>query len=137
MREIKFRAWCKKNKRMFLPVAGCDLLVRIDGKLFTDIDIVENVGLYDTNMDEFIIMQYTGLKDKNGKMIYESDIVKVKLDIVGDKKYLCEVIWNDGGFDFLGINKACKVCASKYYSEDCEIIGNIYENKERLDKTKK
>ena len=79
----------------------------------------------DRNFSSYILMQFTGLTDKNGKEIYEGDIVRTTGWPDGDPVY-----WVDGRFcvgqpsnlaDFLGS-----------IAEGCEIIGNIYENPELL-----
>lgn len=85
------------------------------------------------------IIQSTGLKDKNGKLIYEGDIIKIPDDwgeygmMAGEKR---EVFFNKGGFRLKP--KLCKnVCG--YWledTEDFEVIGNIYENQELLNEVK-
>lgn len=88
-----------------------------------------------TNFEDCEIMQCTGLTDKNGKLIYEGDIVKVPEDYstfgqFADEKY--EVYYKAGGFRFKPkLDKKARGC---WLEDDntFEIIGNIYENSELL-----
>ena len=106
MREIKFRAWDKNNKAMFNEVA-----------------ISKNGKCAISQEDIFELMQYTGLKDKNGKEIYEGDIVNEKSI---DKKYFT-VIFKDGSFFFNDGDEYCP-CKEWYINfKKIKIIGNIYK----------
>ena len=133
MREIRFRAWDNQAKVM-LPVVDIEYLLT-KGALITDYKyFVENI--YPN------IMQYTGLKDKNGVEIYEGDIVR---KLSGDYK-LGKVVFEFGMFCFESIG--CGIYAgsdaflyihSLHYKEynsnnNYEVIGNIYENPEILEK---
>ena len=105
MREIKFRAWDKKDG-MFNVIT-----------ISFDDDLVEHPnGMMYENCK---LMQYTGLKDKNNKEIYEGDIVKWYNGIE-------EVFFGDGKFQ-----------AGVYLldEKEFEVIGNIYENPELLKKS--
>jgi len=126
MREIKFRAWIKKSKDMMY---GWNISSNRFGEF--DVGWFGNLGeLPDDNectwdqylYTEVILMQYTGLKDKNGKEIYEGDIIQW---------------WNDAGPP-----QEVKATRGGWYPfiEDMttgksyryKIIGNIYENPEAL-----
>jgi hypothetical protein len=96
MREIKFRVW--DNHNHVIIEVGKDLL----------------------NYQGFEIMQYTGLKDKNGKEIYEGDIVKTE-----NKTYNFEVIFSNGCF---GILDRTATLIPFWQVKVFEVIGNIYEN---------
>lgn len=105
MREIRFRAWNKEKK---------EIVYR-----FFSIDNTNGLCWYQNPMENlpYILMQYTGLKDKNGKEIYEGDIVystyyRHNIEI---EDIFTMYKW----FDYPE-------------SEEFEIIGNIYENPELI-----
>ena len=110
MRDIKFRAWDKLKKR-----------------------IITSIELKDYTMDWFeyngdlTFMQFTGLLDKNGKEIYEGDIVKIGKDLIEEVKWITGEKW---------LAKECPVIGwvnfSNIYTQPIEVIGNIYENSELL-----
>lgn len=115
MREIKFRAWDKKNKEFFVTE---NLLLRLDGYLF---DRENEEELHNVEIQQFI-----GILDKKGIEIYEGDIMFNQND-----KHNYQVMWDDNNSYFmLGKNGGQ---LSKYVlGEFWEVIGNIYENPELL-----
>ena len=108
MREIKFRAWSKKKKKMIYN--------------WQDTTNVESFG-FDGN-GYFEIMQYTGLKDKNGKEIYEGDVFEWD---EGDL-YIIEWIEQEGCW---GTSSRIWLCNSNWRGY-IKVVGNIYENPELL-----
>lgn len=132
MREIKFRCWDIENKEM-LEVQELDYVDSYDGQPMIRTTMYNDY--FDT--EDMILMQYTGLKDKNGKEIYEGDIIYCKQYIGGncveyciEKGYVC---FNDGEF---GLYRKQGYYQSLYkfkeYDYEFEVIGNIYDNPELL-----
>jgi len=119
MREIKFRAWDKVNKIM-----NEVCIINFDDN---------NVGLkpdydYTLSFEDIELMQYTGLKDKNGKEIYEGDIVKSNY-----KTGNLVVFFVRGCFRLTYSKELIGIWLEIHLFEELEVIGNIYENPELLE----
>lgn len=107
MREIKLRAFDKRHGNM-LPISNIwDIALNL-----------KDLGVID--LDDVILLEYTGEHDKHSKALYEGDIVKDDKGNIGEVKFVdaqfaveCKDIW-------LGLD----------YPEELEIIGNIYEHSE-------
>lgn len=123
MRTIKFRAWDKQYKQL---------------GMVTHLDFITNELDHDKNLSEpkstehFELMQFTGLLDKNGKEIYEGDIVKP----FTDDGNLAQVIFLNGSFVLATQKKDGSYLIWNYMESEVEIIGNIYENPELLNEVK-
>lgn len=134
MREIKFRAWDKKEKKMYYDVQNTYDFMINNGGCFEESfkDVLE--------YDNYVVMQYTNCYDINGKEIYEGDIIR--LEEVDDREigstweHIGKIVYKRGAFF---------VCYFDYYADGDEelicdaqvefgtVIGNVYENKELLE----
>ena len=118
MDRFKFRVW-DSSAKAYVPRSQFILLS--DGTLIQEIGGEEVI--WESTQPEFC----TGLKDKNGKLIYEGDWLKTK-----DGSY-CYVVWYDG---FLWVKSLPSEAMDLEYAEfykECEVVGNIHENADLLD----
>jgi uncharacterized phage protein (TIGR01671 family) len=124
MREIKFRAWIPRF-RAWIPSSQTMIRHR---------EVIERAHLlFEGSLNSSdIVMESTGLKDKNGVEIYEGDIVEYKTFYYGkEKEHIVEVKWEKEATDLFGEPDFIGFLARW---EGGEVIGNIYENPELLDK---
>jgi len=132
-REIKFRAW---DGEQMLDAIDVEHMMFSCGENY---DHMPWHGQSDNRHTDARIMQYTGLKDKNGVEIYEGDVLNVFGGSRDSLQRTCQVVWSeDNGFfdseliknlDNSGVFCALHNCK---WSSRAEIIGNIYEHPELL-----
>lgn len=118
MREIKFRAWDKINKEMF----------NVESINFQERRFYRDVVSY-RDFNDIELIQYTGLKDKNEKEIYEGDILSN-----GNNEKPYKVIFENGSYraEFEGDFDEYSFDLIDIVAQGCEVVGNIYENPELL-----
>lgn len=136
MKQIKFRAWCEGSKEMYYPDDNYEFLIDNNSVGFYPRYDKDSFYRFNTiaseNEREIKVMQFTGLKDKNGAEIYEGDIVK-------ESDIIMKVKWFDKFSCF------CLVSSDWMFPhffgeasdpDNCEVIGNIYQNPELVSETK-
>lgn len=134
-REIKFRAWQPESKVMLYGSQygetnniTTETIVVQDGLPYL-LGTRCNGNCWAQHLEDGEAMQYTGLKDNNGKEIYHHDIIR----IISTGK-IKEIIWNKCCF---GVHINERLFAPIYWHEDIEVIGNIYEHPDLLSEGKK
>jgi len=116
MREIKFRCWCMNKKEWEVDM----MLLTLNGGICQ----LKNGVHIPCRSDTHVLMQFTGLKDKNGKEIYEGDIIEHQYGI-------STVEYQEDGFKLIegGHFSSAPLV---YVRKTLEVIGNIWENPELL-----
>ena len=125
MRTIKFRAWITEAKQMIEHnyIDFNDFLHKTD--------LLGNIN-HSYCGDVFILMQFTGLYDKNGKEIYEGDIVSYKRNVGNwtgkSLTTIHEIIFTEEINAFVMKDNSGYIKLRKHWGYEYEVIGNIYEN---------
>jgi len=113
MRQIKFRIWDKKEKKIY-----DNLYLETYGVILRN-----EIGV--SRHKDLIPMQFTGLQDKAGKDIFEGDLLKH--DLWG----VSEIIWEHGSFR--GTSDKHDITLADHQLQRSRVIGNVYENKNLLE----
>ena len=123
-REILFRAKRKDNSEWVEGLPGYD----INGKI-TEIEVYKKVfdcRIYE--IDPNTLCQFTGLTDKNGRKIWENDILKLPDE---DGYFVCE--WEEDTARFILNGDGLTVDFDNYWSYQVEVVGNIFDNADLLE----
>ncbi|WP_112445713.1 YopX family protein [Streptococcus sp. 596553] len=122
----KFRAWDTTNKEMFkdtfsITESGQVVVVEQEDVMCPpDYVFVDNL----------VIMQSTDMVDRDGNIIFDGDIVKMSKDVYSEPTYYEVVRHYGGAYRLESKQHGCELWLRH---TDCEVVGNVYENKELLD----
>lgn len=119
----RYRAWLKKKQEMDNEI---DHISWLEDELYCIGDGIT----YMVSAKDLVLMQSTGLVDKNGKEIFEGDIVKMSKDVYSEPTYYEVVRHRGGAYRLESKQHGCELWLRH---TDCEVVGNVYENPELLE----
>lgn len=130
----RFRVWVNEIKAFLEP----DDILSIDyenkeivtQQVYFENGLPDDRDIYCYDFDEIEFMQSTGLKDKNGKEIFEGDVVKMAKDIYSEPNYYEVVRHRSGAYRLESKQHGCELWLRH---TDCEVVGNVYESPEFLE----
>ena len=138
-RDLKFRCW---NTVILCWIDKVETAITLSGNV---IRMRPDRYFNAVNEDENILMQFTGLKDKNGKEVWEGDILKVHIFTQelgeslgvreGEKEFIAEICYQELGLWLQGDTEeegGYILWFNGMHEESLEVIGNIFENPELL-----
>ena len=129
----KYRAWISEADTMTNDLKGIDFENEtvVLKKFYWEDGFPVEEEVFEVEIGNAIIMQSTDMVDRNGKIIFAGDIVKMSKDVYSEPTYY-EVVRHRGGAYRLESNQ--HGCELWLRYADCEVVGNVYENQEYLKK---
>ncbi len=126
--RFRFRAWDKSFCRMIY-----NIFFFWKENTITVYELHKNASKSYLPNSHIVLEQCTGLKDKNGKLIYESDIVKRhSKNSEEEKDVILQVEWNCKGGRYITTDKTHETWTFSMFDYSYEVVGNIHENPELL-----
>ena len=128
----KFRAWISEADTMTNNLKGIDFENEtvVLKKFYWEDGFPVEEEVFEVEIGNAILMQSTGLKDNNGKEIFEGDIVKMAKDVYSEPTYYEVVRHYGGAYRLESKQHGCELWLRH---TDCEVVGNVYENPELLE----
>ena len=121
--KLRFRAWLKQKQKMNNEI---DHISWLEDELYCIGDGIT----YMVSAEDLVLMQSTDMVDRNGKIIFAGDIVKMAKDVYSEPTYYEVVRHYGGAYRLESKQHGCELWLRH---TDCEVVGNVYENKELLD----
>ena len=119
----RYRAWLKKEQKMDNEI---DHISWLEDELYCIGDGIT----YMVSAEDLELMQSTGLVDRDGRIIFEGDIVKMSKDVYSEPTYYEVVRHRGGAYRLESKQHGCELWLRH---TDCEVVGNLYENPELLE----
>lgn len=130
----KYRAWIKTEKTYVFS----DDILSIDyeneeivtQQVYFENGLPDDRDIYCYDFDDIVLMQSTAMVDRDGRIIFEGDIVKMSKDVYSEPTYYEVVRHYGGAYRLESKQHGCELWLRH---TDCEVVGNIYENPELLE----
>lgn len=130
----RYRVWIKTEKTYVFS----DDILSIDyenkeivtQQVYFENGLPDDRDIYCYDFDDIVLMQSTAMVDRDGRIIFEGDIVKMSKDVYSEPTYYEVVRHYGGAYRLESKQHGCELWLRH---TDCEVVGNVYENKELLD----
>ena len=130
----RYRAWVKIEKRMVFSdyILGIDYENKeiVTQQVYFENGLPDDRDIYCYDFEEIEFMQSTAMVDRDGRIIFESDIVKMSKDVYSEPTYYEVVRHRGGAYRLESKQHGCELWLRH---TDCEVVGNIYANPELLE----
>lgn len=131
---VRYRAWVKIGKRMVFSDDILDIDYEnkemVTQQVYFENGLPDDRDIYCYDLEEIELMQSTAMVDRDGRIIFEGDIVKMSKDVYSEPTYYEVVRHRGGAYRLESKQHGCELWLRH---TDCEVVGNVYENLELLE----